>query len=89
MCVPVVEPVETSDRTEVVEFPAGAAASVVQRGGYEGLSASYNAVASWLHERGHRIVGLHREVYLSSPVDTAEDDLLTEILFPIDTDEHL
>lgn len=30
------------------------------------------------------IVGAHREAYLNSPVDTAEADLLTEILFPIE-----
>ncbi len=88
MCVPVAEAIETNDRTEIVELPAGAAAAVVHRGGYEDLSASYNAVASWIHERGHRVVGPQREVYLNSPADTVEDDLLTEILFPIETDEH-
>lgn len=86
MCVPVAAPTETNDQTEVVEIAAGAAASIVHRGSYEDLSASYGAVASWIHERGHRIVGPHREIYLNSPADTAETDLLTEILFPIDAD---
>ena len=86
MCVPVASPTDTDGRVEVVEIAAGPAASVVHRGSYEDLSASYSAVASWIHQRGHRIVGPHREVYLNSPADTAESDLLTEIMFPIETE---
>lgn len=88
MCVPVAAGAETNDQTEVVEIPAGVAASLLHRGGYEDLSDSYGAVASWIHERGHRILGPHREVYLNSPVDTIESELLTEILFPIDAEEE-
>lgn len=86
MCVPVTRAVETDDRTHIVQIPAGVAASLVHRGGYEDLSASYNALAAWIHDRGHRILGPHREVYVNSPADTAESDLRTEILFPIDAD---
>jgi effector-binding domain-containing protein len=50
------------------------------------MSVSYGTVASWIDERGHRIVGPHWEVYLNSPVDTPESDLLTEIMFPIDAE---
>ena len=50
------------------------------------MGESYATVSAWIHERGHRIVGPTREVYLNSPGDVAEADLLTEILFPIDAD---
>lgn len=88
MCVPVASATQTNDDTELVEIAAGAAASIVHRGSYEDMGESYNAVAAWIHERGHRIVGPHREVYLNSPADVAEPDLLTEILFPIDSEEN-
>lgn len=88
MCVPVDEAIEAGNGIEIIELPSAAAACVVHQGGYDDLSASYNAVASWIHERGHRILGPHRERYLNSPADTAEDDLLTEIVFPIDTDDQ-
>lgn len=90
MCVPVAGEVDADDSLELIELPAVAAARVVHQGGYDDLSASYNTVAAWIHERGHRIVGPHREVYLNSPADTAEADLRTEILFPIDaTDDDV
>lgn len=93
MCVPVSpasganEELAAGDGLQVVDIAPGAAATITHRGGYDDLSASYDAVARWIHERGHRIVGPHREVYLNSPTDTVEDDLLTEILFPIDPAE--
>lgn len=62
MCVPVSAATETIDGTEVDEIAAGAAASVVHRCSYEDSSGSHGADASWIHERGHRIVGPHREV---------------------------
>lgn len=38
---------------------------------------------------GHRMVGPHREVYLNSPAEVAEAELLTEIHFPIDVEDEL
>lgn len=89
MCIPVATVVEAGDGTEIVEIDAHVSASIVHRGSYEDMGKSYNTVAAWIHERGHRIVGPHREVYLNSPADVDEDDLLTEILFPIDAEEDL
>lgn len=88
MCIPVSRSLDTSDDFDLIEIPTGTAASLVHRGGYDDLSEAYNAVAAWIHERGHRILGPHREVYLNSPTDTPEDDLLTEILFPIDDEDQ-
>jgi effector-binding domain-containing protein len=87
MCIPVATAVGAG--AECLEIDAHVAASIVHRGSYEDMGKSYNTVAAWIHERGHRIVGPHREVYLSSPADVVEDDLLTEILFPIDAEDDL
>lgn len=89
MCIPVGEIVEAGGGTEMVEIDAQVSASIVHRGSYEDMGKSYNTVAAWIHERGHRIVGPHREVYLNSPADVDEDDLLTEIQFPIDAEDEL
>lgn len=89
MCIPVPTVVEAGDGTTIVEIDAHVSASIVHRGSYEDMGRSYNTVAAWIHERGHRIVGPHREVYLNSPADVDEDDLLTEVLFPIEAEEGL
>lgn len=85
MCVPIASAMDVkADDVEIVEIPAGVTASVMHQGSYDDMGESYATVAAWIHERGHRIVGPHREVYLNSPADADEADLLTEIHFPID-----
>lgn len=86
LCVPVTSSGafgEVGDQVTLIDLPPGVAAAVVHEGSYEDMGDSYATVSAWIHERGHRIVGPSREVYLNSPADVDEDDLRTEILFPI------
>lgn len=91
MCVPVAfaDESDTNEATSVVEVPEGAAAAIMHHGSYDDMGQTYATVATWIQERGHRIVGPAREVYLNSPAEVDEADLLTEILFPIDADGEL
>lgn len=84
MCVPVAT--DGVDASTLVDIPAAVVAALVHHGPYDDMGRSYAAVAAWVHERGHRLVGPTREVYLNSPDDVAEADLATELLFPIDAD---
>ena len=86
MCVPIADGV--ADDLDTVTVPAGAAASIIHRGSYENMGESYATVAAWIQQRGHSITGPAREIYLNSPADAAEADLLTEILFPIDGEQE-
>jgi len=89
MCIPVAAAMQTDEETQVVEVTGGAAASIIHQGSYDDMGESYATVSAWIHERGHRIVSPHREVYLNNPADVSEADLLTEILFPIDAEGEL
>ena len=87
MCVPVAALFDGApDGVEVIELDPETTASIVHRGSYDDMGKSYAEVATWIHERGHRIAGPTREVYLNSPAEVAETDLLTEIHFPIDAE---
>lgn len=89
MCIPIASALPLADSVDVVQLAACSAASVIHRGSYQDMGESYASVSKWIHEHGHRIVGEPREVYLNSPADVVESELLTEILFPIDSDEEL
>lgn len=90
MCVPVgVACDDTIDGVDTIEFAAGTTAMVLHRGSYDDMGASYANAVTWIQGRGHQIVGPCREVYLNSPAEVAEDDLLTEIHFPIDAEGDL
>jgi effector-binding domain-containing protein len=85
-CVPIDRhcAIESGDDVEVLDLPASAMAAIVHRGPYEDMAEAYASVASWIHDRGHAILGPSREIYLNSPADADQDDLLTEIQWPID-----
>lgn len=86
MCVPI-DPAASASGVTRVELPGGPAASVIHHGSYADMGESYASVSRWIHERGHRIIGPAREIYLNSPADVEESEVLTEILFPIEGDE--
>jgi len=80
---------ETIEGVATVELPAGTTAMVLHRGSYDDMGKSYAEAATWIQQHGHQIVGPCREVYLNSPAEVAEAELLTEIHFPIDAEGDL
>lgn len=95
MCVPIAANLDgvgdagVDHGVDRLTVPKGAAASIIHRGSYGDMGRSHATVAAWIQERGHHITGPTREVYLNSPAEVDEADLLTEILFPIDADGEL
>lgn len=80
-CVPVPAemPVEGA-----VDIPAATVAATVHRGPYMEISTAYEAMGAWLAQYGHEPAGPPREIYLNDPADTAPEDLLTEVQFPLE-----
>jgi effector-binding domain-containing protein len=42
---------------QVIAVAAGIVASVTHRGSYEPMGTLYAAIAAWIQQRGHRVVG--------------------------------
>jgi AraC family transcriptional regulator len=89
LCIPVGEPVEASAGIDVLTVAGGPVSSIVHHGAYTDTAPAYATIAGWIHERGHSITGPSREIYLNSPAEVAEAELLTEIQWPIDADDAL
>lgn len=64
-------------------LPGGTCAMAVHLGAYGKLHETYTAVASWLEENGYRITSPPYERYLNSPGEVSEDQLVTEVYFPV------
>lgn len=84
LCVPIDHPVEPGAGIDIVTIPGASVSSILHVGPYEDMAESYATIARWIHERGHRIIGPSREIYMNSPTDVIDDELLTEIQWPID-----
>jgi AraC family transcriptional regulator len=70
---------------ERITLPAGRHAVLRFRGPYAGLPAAYDQLfAGWMPENGEEPgQSAAFEIYLNSPMDTAPDDLITEICVPL------
>lgn len=67
------------------DLPGGPAAVLTFRGPYAKLPHGYDYLfGQWLPASGHEPTGAASyELYLNNPIDTAPDDLLTEIHLPV------
>ena len=61
----------------------GLHASAIHKGPYSGLTAAYAAVGKWVAENGRTPLSPTRDIYLNDPGMVAEEELLTEILWPV------
>ncbi|MDR1039878.1 MAG: GyrI-like domain-containing protein [Deltaproteobacteria bacterium] len=67
------------------EMPGGSFAGVIHKGPYESLGGAYEEAALLMGEKGLKSLPPMREIYLNDPDDTPPEELLTEVLFPIDS----
>lgn len=70
---------------ESVTLPAGRYAVLSFKGPYAGLPAAYNQLlGDWLPKSNEPIADVPMfEIYLNSPMDTAPENLLTEVCLPL------
>lgn len=60
-------------------------ACAVHQGSYQGLSAVYNALMSWIKGNGYRVTGPNRDVYLQVPGSEPDaTGTITEVQFPVE-----
>lgn len=70
---------KNSDGIGVISVPAGRYASVLHKGSYDGIPASYGLLFTWLAQQQIQPAAPPMEVYFSDPAETAEGDLITEV----------
>ena len=85
MCIPVSP---NARLAPIHDVPGGPVAAVVHKGPYDEMGPAYEALARWISDHGHQIVGPTREIYLNHPDDVDPTELLTELQWPIDTAER-
>jgi len=69
---------------EVVTLPGGRFLSVLHTGPYPGVGKAYERLFAYMGEHGLAPAGPSRELYLNDPAKVPEDELLTEVQFPVE-----
>lgn len=57
--------------------------SIIYKGPYHKITSAYGIMMEYISIEGFEMIGAPREVYLNSPQEVPENELLTEIQFPI------
>jgi len=86
VAVPLAAPLPGGDPVSVREL-AGIeqAASMVYKGGYEGIGEAYNTLLAWAGANGYRIAGPVREVYLRGPESGPDSSsYVTDVQVPVE-----
>ena len=86
VAVPLAAPLPGSEPVSVREL-AGVeqAASMVYKGGYEGIGEAYNTLLAWVGANGYRIAGPVREVYLRGPESGPDSSsYVTDVQVPVE-----
>jgi effector-binding domain-containing protein len=64
-------------------LPEMTVAYTVHRGTYDKLTETYSDLMKYIEDTGYEITGPSLEIYLAEHGETAEDEALTEIQFPV------
>lgn len=84
VAIPIIGPVSLENsRVDIVTLPAGRFVSVLHTGPYPGVGKAYERLFACMGERGLIPAGPSRELYLNNPGEVSEDELLTEVQFPV------
>jgi len=75
--------VKSEGEFSVYELPGGKMAKIVRTGPYGGCEEVFNKLYAWIAENGYEIAGNSREVYLNSPMEVSQEELITEIYIPV------
>jgi AraC family transcriptional regulator len=70
-------------RVKIKTNPEQLVLSTVYKGAYSECGSAIGALAQHAHQNGYEITGPPMEIYISDPNETPEDELLTEMCFPV------
>lgn len=80
---PVKKLLEGNSEIKASTQPAGKYAMTLHQGSYGKIRPAYNALKKKVKEEGYQSTGVAYEYYLNEPANTRQEDLLTQVVFPL------
>ena len=84
VAVPIMTEVKGTDNIRCYELSGGKMVKTIHKGPYEDCGPTYEKLFAWINEKGLKITGFTREVYLNDPREISPEEILTEIYAPIE-----
>jgi len=74
---------EEEGRVKIKTVPEQLVLSTVYKGPYSECGTAIGVIAQHAYNNGYEIIGPPMEIYISDPNETPENELITEICFPV------
>jgi effector-binding domain-containing protein len=74
----------TTEEFSIQNIPGDLLAYRIERGSYDKVSEGYTSLVNWAAKSGLQISGPAGMITYNSPVDTAEQHLVSELFFPVE-----
>jgi len=82
-CVPIRDRILEEEDLVIRNLPGISGACSRHHGSLSGIHESYGRIRAWILENGLTPLGRSREIYLTSPLENSQEDLVTEIQIPV------
>ena len=83
IAMPISGEAEEERRVKIKTIPEQLVLSTIYKGPYSECGSTIGALVQYAYQNGYEIIGPPMETYISDPNETPEDDLLTEMCFPV------
>jgi AraC family transcriptional regulator len=83
MGVPFVGDASESGKVKIKNLPEQNVLYAVHKGPYGEVGLVYEVLMDKVIEEGYQMIGAPIEIYFNSPMEVSEDELLTEVQFPV------
>jgi len=81
--VPFVGNASEAGKVKIKNLPAQDVLYAVHKGPYSEVGLVYEVLMDKVIEEGYQMIGAPMEIYFNSPMEVSEDELLTEVQFPV------
>lgn len=80
---PVTKAIEGKGEIQASQVPGGKLGYALHTGPYGDIAPAYDALTQFVKEKGYEPTGVSYEFYLNDPEETPQDQLQTQIVFPL------
>jgi effector-binding domain-containing protein len=80
---PVAKAIRGKGEIQASQVPGGKLGYALHTGRYGDIAPAYDALMQFVKEQGYEPTGVSYEFYLNDPEETPQEQLLTQIVFPL------
>ena len=80
---PVAKAIRGKGEIQASQVPGGKLGYALHTGRYGDIAPAYDALTQFVKEQGYEPTGISYEFYLNDPEETPQEQLLTQIVFPL------